>query len=338
MDRVRVMLSESSDSPRIVSQKQLSPISWTRKRFLTAIWSWGSALALWIGKYNAAHPLFSQEKIPLTLPEELRWMTILFPTDMHIGGNIDSMAKTVGIKMNLLLSGSDPEKTLVLHGGDFISKKPDETPLKKMYAISPLLLEPLSDYKHHLWVRGNHDLDHSKSAEIINHFSEKHAIDFLTSPYQKRNIKIGNAEVAVFGLDTGAAILHNMEFRARDNLLDAYIENLNSGKQACNILMMHNPDGLEFLLRRLRKTDTQITIPTLMFAGHTHGAMINLPWLRDIALNRINVYFGRYSGWYTSWVHDKTGKWALNVSTGLGNSHYCDMRLWADPEVKKFVV
>lgn len=68
-----------------------------------------------------------------------------------------------------------------------------------------------------------------------------------------------------------------MEFRARDNLLDAYIENLNSGKQACNILMMHNPDGLEFLLRRLRETDTQITIPTLMFAGHTHGAMINLP-------------------------------------------------------------
>lgn len=332
------MSPESVRSPITLPQTQPSPAFWTRKRFLQAMWWWASALALWIGKYNAEHPLFSEEKIPLMLPEELRWMTILFPTDIHINGNIDSMAKTVGMKMNLLLSGSDPEKTLILHGGDFVCKRPDETPLKSIYEISPLLLEPLSDYKHQYWVPGNHDVDHSEHAKIIDYFGNKHQIDFLTSPYQRRNMRIGDAEIEVFGLHTAATILHTMDPIMRDNLLDAYIQNLNSGKQACNILLMHNPDGLEFLLRRLRKTETQLTIPTLMFAGHTHGGMINVPWLRDIALRRANVHFGRYNGWYTPWFHDNTGKWALNVSTGMGNSRYIGYRWWADPEVKKFVV
>lgn len=40
----------------------------------------------------------------------------------------------------------------------------------------------------------------------------------------------------------------------RDELLDEYIRQLNSGEQALNIVLLHNPDGLEYLLRRLYET------------------------------------------------------------------------------------
>ncbi len=54
------------------------------------------------------------------LPDALRDVKILFLTDPHIGGNIDTIATEVATHIQLLLEGTDPHKTLVLHGGDFV--------------------------------------------------------------------------------------------------------------------------------------------------------------------------------------------------------------------------
>ena len=317
----------------------ITGISRTRRRILqAALWfvTWWSGL-LYRANSNARNIQFRQEKIPWLPPQELQWMKILFLTDPHIGGNIDNIADEVGRKTHSLLEGHDPKKIIILHGWDFVSRRPHETSLTAVYKNSPLLYGRLAGYENHFWVRGNHDIDHSQSWEIIDHFSREHNINFLTSPYQKRSVKTGDAEIAVFGLDTGAAILHTMDPRTRDTLLDAYIEKLNTGKQSRNIVLMHSPDGFEFLLRRLKETQTKITIPTIMFAGHTHGGMINFPWLVEFALSRIHVLFWRYTWWYRpEEKYANTGDLLLYVGNGMGNSPEHDYRLWADPEVIEF--
>ncbi len=331
------MPSESADSQIILPQRPQNPVFWTRRRIVKAAVAsllWGGGYTLRQAHTNAWDIQYRHEKIPLTLPPELARMKILFLTDPHIGGNIGAIAYDVGLKTRSLLEGDDPTETIILHGGDFVSRSPTETPLKILYRTSPLLYGPLAGCGHHIWVRGNHDLDHSRSPEVIDYFAHEHRIDFLTRPDQKRTVNIGNAEVAVFGLDTGAAILHNMDPQARNNLLDTYIENLNSGKQSCNILLMHNPDAFEFLLRRLKETKTKITVPTICFAGHTHGGMIDIPWLVDFALSRIHVQFWRYAWWYKpEWEYAGIGEIVLYVWNGMGNSPNHDYRWFADPEV-----
>lgn len=53
-------------------------------------------------------------------PEALRGVKILFLTDAHIGGNIDTLATEISTQIHILLDGADPQKTIILHGGDFV--------------------------------------------------------------------------------------------------------------------------------------------------------------------------------------------------------------------------
>jgi len=65
-------------------------------------------------------------------------------------------------------------------------------------------------------------------------------------------------------------------------LLDRSLDALNAADIGCNCVLLHNPDGLEFLLQRLRETNTTLKKPTLFLAGHTHGAMFDVPLLRHL--------------------------------------------------------
>lgn len=71
--------------------------------------------------------LYKTEKIPLeNLPDSLRGLSLLYLTDSHIGGNIDTMAEEVSSGIHTLLKKTLPEKTLILHGGDFICGEESE--------------------------------------------------------------------------------------------------------------------------------------------------------------------------------------------------------------------
>ncbi len=54
------------------------------------------------------------------LPDVLKGVKLLFLTDAHIGGNIDTVATEISTQIHVLLDGADPHKTIILHGGDFV--------------------------------------------------------------------------------------------------------------------------------------------------------------------------------------------------------------------------
>ena len=71
--------------------------------------------------------VYKTEKIPLEgLPNSLQGVSLLYLTDPHIGGNIDTMAEEVSLGIHTLLKKTFPEKTLILHGGDFICGEESE--------------------------------------------------------------------------------------------------------------------------------------------------------------------------------------------------------------------
>ncbi len=125
-----------------------------------------------------------------------------------------------------------------------------------------------------------------------------------------------------------------MDVIERDNLLDRYIQLLTQDKAEFHIVLLHNPDGVEYLLARLKKTGKSLTKPTLFLAGHTHGTTVNLPVFRRGALHVSKTRFKRYKGWYgPKGKYAETGNWKLYVSTGMGNGPGFDFRLNAHPEV-----
>lgn len=54
------------------------------------------------------------------------------------------------------------------------------------------------------------------------------------------------------GIHTLKSYLNQLSPPERDMLLDQYIYLLNHTHNAMNVVLMHNPDGLEFLLERLK--------------------------------------------------------------------------------------
>ncbi len=65
-----------------------------------------------------------------------------------------------------------------------------------------------------------------------------------------------------------------------------------------NVVLLHNPDGLQYLLERLKETDKSIEKMTYFFAGHTHGGMVDIPGIKDFALSCAHTEYERYKGWY----------------------------------------
>jgi predicted MPP superfamily phosphohydrolase len=163
--------------------------------------------------------------------------------------------------------------------------------------------------------------------------NKEYAITFLEQPEDTQMLTFQGATIAIHGLHTLSTFLHAMPKEERDNFLDAYITSLNENAD-CHVVLLHNPDGLEFLLSRLQETHKQLIYPTLFLAGHTHGAMLDMPLLRNMGLYACKTQFGRYKGWYgPEGKYTTTGNWKLYVSTGMGNSPGCDYRLNASPEV-----
>ncbi len=188
------------------------------------------------------------------LPDALRGVKLLFLSDPHIGGNIDMIATDISTHIHLLLDGANPRKIVVLHGGDFVCSASGgvETSVDRYCAISEHLFRGISDYPQ-FGVIGNHDVENRHFPAIRKHLEHHQNITFLETPEDVQYVDIDGAILAIHGIHTLADQLHIMETIDRDTLLDDYINSLNGDKTDCNVVLVHNPDGLEFLLRRLRE-------------------------------------------------------------------------------------
>lgn len=296
----------------------------------SAVWAYGHSEANGI--------LYRQEAINLGVPE-LDGFTILFPTDVHIGGNVNALARQVGLGMNALLNGATPRDTVVIHGGDFVSRQVyiPGTTREDMKKYTPHVFAGLHRFTN-VGVIGNHDHGNPDFGTYLRgKLEHEQGIDFLEKPEDVRYFEYNGHTIALHGLHTLGNYLPLLVKSERDELLDRYIQTLNHGPQLINICALHNPDGLHFLLERLRETGKKIDKKTLFLAGHAHGGMVDLPLARKIWLWVCGVQHGRYKGWYSpEWDAAESGDWKMYVSTGIGNSPYHALRLNAEPEVVCF--
>lgn len=122
--------------------------------------------------------------------------------------------------------------------------------------------------------------------------------------------------------------LRNQAERVRDDLWIAGLDDLMEGSvapdqaladvpsEAALLVLAHEPTALRHIARR-----------SIVFAGHTHGGQICLPWYGPLALPPES---GPYvSGWY------QRGAVKMYVSRGIGTS-VVPARLWCGPEVALF--
>lgn len=97
-------------------------------------------------------------------------------------------------------------------------------------------------------------------------FLEEKNIHFLEEPTDMQTLQIGGAQVCIHGIHTLVDRLSTMSGGERNTLLDSYINLLTQTKTDLHIVLLHNPDGLEYLLQRLRETEKSIQTPTLFLA------------------------------------------------------------------------
>lgn len=320
------------------------------KRFLRKIKS--TTLLVWLGVFamipgigkkprqRASHIHFRHEPVKFFGLHEFSGLSLLFLTDPHIGWSIDAIAAQTAHGIQMLLANAKPETTIVLHGGDFVSAHGTKKTLsfEHFVEVAKKLFHGLEGFRHFAVV-GNHDDDNADFVHTRAWLEDKMQVHFLTEVRHAKKIFINDKSLCIHGIHTLAKHLHKMPKKERNIILDQYIYTLNHMHNDLNVVLLHNPDGLEFLLARLKSTKQSITTPTLFLAGHTHGAMVDLPFLRKIGLLASRTAFTRYKWWY--WPEGKyseTGNWKLYVSTGMGNSPGFDFRMNADPEVVLFTL
>lgn len=162
------------------------------------------------------------------IPEALRGVKLLFLTDPHIGGNIDAIAAETSTHIHTLLADAHPEKTIILHGGDFVCSEAGGymTREEDFLAVSTQLFRGLSDYPQ-FGVIGNHDYYNHHFSTIRTHIENHHEIELLEKPEDVRHLRLDGATLAIHGIHTLSTFLHHKTQRDRDTLLDHYTESLN---------------------------------------------------------------------------------------------------------------
>ena len=156
-----------------------------------------------IGQQNTKKMFFHTEEIPLDVPRGLRGTTLLFLTDPHIGGSIDAIIPEVNAGMKQLLMDTDPTKTLILHGGDFISGhsgtfSPTGPDITK---VASELFAGLTSYPHFAVV-GNHDEEDPDFPRMRKHLEDQFGVHFMTSPKDTQLLTMGENTILIHGIHT----------------------------------------------------------------------------------------------------------------------------------------
>jgi predicted MPP superfamily phosphohydrolase len=112
---------------------------------------------------------------------------------------------------------------------------------------------------------GNHDDDDAEWGNMKKHLEEKNIL-FLEEPKDMQTLQVREAHICIHGVHTLLDRLNTMSVDERNTLLDSHIHLLTQTKTDFHIVLLHNPDGIEYLLQRLKETQKSIQTPTLFLA------------------------------------------------------------------------
>ena len=272
------------------------------RRFLTVL----LVVALFAVSFFLYGVYISVERINLNyesiasakIPQDLNQVNIAFITDLHYNGFMNQERLT---SMFEKINSTDP--AVIIFGGDLFddtaNQMPDESKQAELLNLLKSLEAPLGKFA----VLGEQDETSESMKEIAKSILYQADFELL----ENRSIRIrneSNSSITLFGIDSMVNGVPNIEQAFADINANEF-----------NIVVTHCPDLI---------SEIPTTAVDLMFAGHSHGGQIRIPFFGPIATveGAKNYSYGT----------QQVGNTLLHISNGLGTTGY-DMRLFAPPEV-----
>lgn len=234
------------------------------------------------------------------LPDEFNGYKILQLSDFH------SKEFRQGNEY-LIKKINEESPNIIVMTGDMINSDSDN------FSIFADLAKKLASKYDVYYIFGNHEmnLSQNKQKELIDIINEC-GVKIINN--EKQEIIKENNKINIYGLN------YELQYYfSRNNftyeLMNESLENTNSDE--INILLAHNP--IDF--KTYRKWGADLT-----FAGHVHGGVVRIPFLKGILSPDVN-FFPKYDkGLY---IEDNK---SMVVSTGLGYGTL-PIRLFNLPEI-----
>jgi hypothetical protein len=229
------------------------------------------------------------------LPPAFDGFTIVQISDTHVG--IWTKPKHIR-KIVEQVNAMQPD--LILLTGDYVNR------FERNCTTSGRSLMGL-EAKHGVYaVLGNHD--YWVNADAVTKALRESGVDVLFD--EQRKITIGKESITLVGLDD--------EWEGKPDYQQAFTGL--SADDTC-IAIAHNPDAVLHLKGRPIR---------LLLSGHTHGGIINLPWISPIHA------FTKLGRKYASGMHEINGI-RTYISRGIGLVSI-PFRIHCPPEVPVFVL
>jgi hypothetical protein len=247
----------------------------------------------------------SVETMTLTdplIPDNFEGVNVLYFSDAHYNKFMgkDRFAAVVS-RINQL--GPD----IVIFGGDLFDHPSVEYPSteiqNELTALLSAIVAPLGKYA----VVGNHDLESPRTKQMTLNVLQAGGFDVLIN----QNVPIYNKEqsfIRLIGLDS--QLLGNPDIES------AY---QGIGENEFILTISHTPDIIDDLPAST----------SWVFAGHSHGGQIRLPFFNEI-------YTVPYARNYVSGKH-MVNDIQMSISNGIGTTRW-DIRLMADPQIHLYTL
>lgn len=247
----------------------------------------------------------SVETMTLTdplIPDNFEGVNVLYFSDAHYNKFMDKdRFAAVVSRINQL--GPD----IVIFGGDLFDHPSVEYPSieiqNELTALLSAIVAPLGKYA----VVGNHDLESPRTKQMTLNVLQAGGFDVLIN----QNVPIYNKEqsfIRLIGLDS--QLLGNPDIES------AY---QGIGENEFILTISHTPDIIDDLPAST----------SWVFAGHSHGGQIRLPFFNEI-------YTVPYARNYVSGKH-MVNNIQMNISNGIGTTRW-DIRLMADPQIHLYTL
>ena len=261
-----------------------------------------------------------QETIPV-LPQGHRSIRVLHFSDLHL--TPDRKGEIADIKSLVQLS---PD--LVISTGDFLAH-PDAVPVV-LDALDELLDLP------GLFVFGSNDYYAPKFKNPFAYLKKDHGDRKLGEPLPTHQLRRGLTDRGWFDLNhkKATAQIKNtlIEVRGTD---DAHLElddySLVRGKPVrCDLAIGVTHAPYKRVLDGMSEDEVDV-----IFAGHTHGGQVRLPWFGESKALTTNCDL---PNWRARGVSRVQGEPWLNVSAGMGTSPFARIRIASPPEVSLVIL